>query len=229
MLQSGYSSDMSGTSATSKGHIDLLDDDESNEEDGDESDDEQGDGNVANERDNNEDDGKQNGASDRTEQEPQKPADSIPKISNKYSASHSALNAGYFQPQMISFTNNYSSMLPMQQASQADQMPNAPSRFMVDMTHAAASASIGALHHHIQPQLGAFGFGNISQVAGFNNQQQAADEASHRDDDRDKTPQVQNKCQSKLKDLPSVNSQKSLRQISLTQMERKEMYPQTSR
>ena len=107
---------MSGTSATSKGHIDLLDDDESNEDDGDEPDDEEGDDKVANERDNNEDDDKQNGASDGNEQEPQQLADSIPKISNKYSALHSALNAGYFQPQMISFTNNYSSMLLMRQA-----------------------------------------------------------------------------------------------------------------
>jgi len=208
MSQSGYSSDTSGTSATSKGHIDLLDDDESNEEDGDESDDEEGDGNVANERNNNEDDGKQNGAGDRTEQEPQQPADSIPKISNKYSALHSTLNAGYFQPQMISFTNNYSSMLLMRQVDQVDQMPSTPSRFMVDMMHAAASASIGALRHHIQPQLGGFGFSNIGQVAGYSNRLHAEEVASHREDNRDKTLQIQNKSQSKLKDPSSANSQK---------------------
>ncbi len=44
MSQSGYSSDMSGTSTTSKGQIDLLDDDESDEDGGDEHDDNEDDG-----------------------------------------------------------------------------------------------------------------------------------------------------------------------------------------
>ncbi len=72
-------------------------------------------GNDGNEHNDDEDDGKRNDVGDG-KGEQQQPADSIPNLLNKYSATHSALNAGYFQPQMISFTNNYSSVLLMQQA-----------------------------------------------------------------------------------------------------------------
>jgi len=133
--------------ATSKGQI-ALDDDKSDDDDGNEHDDE---GNDGDEHNDDEDHGKQNDVGDGKWEQQQQPADSIPNLLNKYSATHSALNAGYFEPQMILFTTNYSSMLPMRQASQRDG-PNTPSRFMVDMTYAAAAASIGASRHHIQPQ-----------------------------------------------------------------------------
>jgi len=140
MLQLGNSSNTSRSSATSKHRINHLDD-------GDLSDDND-DGGT---KDDNEEEGMQDAEGHQPTASLHSPS------SNFHSGMATLINAGYyFQPQMI-LMNHYLMVLPMQQGQQWAGFSSEPSRMLVDMSHAAAAASLGHLWHHIQPQFAGLG------------------------------------------------------------------------
>jgi len=138
MSQSGNSSNTSRSLATSKHQIDLLDD-----------------GNLLDDDDN---DGTKDNDDGMQDAEWQQPTGVLHSPSrNFHSGTATLINAGYyFQPQMI-LMNHYLMVLPMQQGQQWAGFSSEPSRMLVDMSHAAAAASLGHLWHHIQPQFAGLG------------------------------------------------------------------------